>query len=140
MSLVPVTIYGNVFTSHELAFLLSIADHTYTDGQLIIGNSSTSGVSFATLTQGSGVTITNGHGSITISATGITPTFVANEIVLGSGTAWTLANSPTLGTQQIYSEGQRLTPGAGNDYTISGSSITTVNSFSSGSILADYQH
>lgn len=39
-----------------------------TNGQLLIGNGS--GYSLATLTQGSGVTITNGAGSITIAASG----------------------------------------------------------------------
>lgn len=44
---------------------------TYTDGQLLIGNSSGNTLTKATLTQGSGVTITNGNGSITIAATGL---------------------------------------------------------------------
>lgn len=43
---------------------------TYTDGQLLIGNTATGGLSKATLTAGSGVTITNGNGTITIAATG----------------------------------------------------------------------
>lgn len=42
----------------------------YTDGQLLIGNTSTGGLSKATLTAGSNVTITNGNGSITIAASG----------------------------------------------------------------------
>ncbi len=42
---------------------------TYTDGQLLIGDTSTTGLDKATLTAGSNVTITNGHGSITIAAT-----------------------------------------------------------------------
>lgn len=44
---------------------------SYTDGQLLIGNSTGNTLSKATLTQGSGVTITNGSGTITISATGL---------------------------------------------------------------------
>lgn len=44
---------------------------SYTDGQLLIGNTSTGGLSKATLTAGSGVTITNGNGSITVAATTI---------------------------------------------------------------------
>ena len=40
---------------------------TYTDGQLLIGNTA-GGLSKATLTAGTGVTITNGDGSITIAA------------------------------------------------------------------------
>jgi hypothetical protein len=41
---------------------------SYTDGQLLIGNSSGSTLTKATLTAGSGVTITNGNGSISIAA------------------------------------------------------------------------
>lgn len=63
---------------------------------------------------------------------------IDNEIVSGSGTSFTLASTPALGTEHIYGNGQRLTPG-GVDYTISGASITTVNSFSAGTILADYK-
>jgi len=43
---------------------------TYTDGQLLIGNSTGNTLTKATLTQGTGVTITNSAGGITISATG----------------------------------------------------------------------
>lgn len=43
---------------------------SYTNGQLLIGNSSGNTLTKATLTAGSGVTITNGNGSISISATG----------------------------------------------------------------------
>ena len=43
---------------------------TYTDGQLLIGNSTGNTLSKSTLTAGSGVTISNGSGTITISATG----------------------------------------------------------------------
>jgi hypothetical protein len=42
---------------------------TYTDGELLIGKTDGT-LAKATITQGSGVTITNGDGSITISATG----------------------------------------------------------------------
>jgi hypothetical protein len=43
---------------------------SYTDGQLLIGNTTGNTLSKATLTAGSGVTITNGAGAITINATG----------------------------------------------------------------------
>lgn len=43
---------------------------SYTNGQLLIGNTTGNTLTKATLTAGSGVTITNGTGSITISATG----------------------------------------------------------------------
>ncbi|KKQ78105.1 MAG: Fiber protein [Candidatus Daviesbacteria bacterium GW2011_GWA1_38_7] len=43
---------------------------SYTDGQLLIGNTTGNTLTKATLTAGSGVTITNGNGSIEISASG----------------------------------------------------------------------
>lgn len=43
---------------------------TYTDGQLLIGNTTGNTLSKSTLTAGTGVSITNGSGSISISATG----------------------------------------------------------------------
>lgn len=43
---------------------------SYTDGQLLIGNSTGNTLSKATLTAGSGISITNGSGAITIAATG----------------------------------------------------------------------
>lgn len=42
---------------------------TYSDGQLLIGNGNTGNLNAATLTAGSNITITNGHGTITINAT-----------------------------------------------------------------------
>ena len=50
---------------------------TYTDGQLLIGNSTGNTLSKSTLTAGSGVTITNGAGTITISAHGSGGTITA---------------------------------------------------------------
>lgn len=58
---------------------------TYTDGQLLIGNSTGNTLTKATLTAGSGVTITNGAGAITIAASG------------GSGTVTSVAQSFTGG-------------------------------------------
>jgi hypothetical protein len=111
---------------------------------LLIGNGS--GYTLTTLTQGSGITITNGSGSITIAATGAltTSNFVYGEVpsgtIDGSNTAFTLANTPTAGTVTLYLGGLRLKSGAGNDYTISGSSITMLTVPQSGdNFLADYQ-
>lgn len=42
---------------------------TYTNGQLLIGNTTGNTLAKATLTAGSGISITNGAGSITIAAT-----------------------------------------------------------------------
>lgn len=78
-----------------------------------------------------------GGGSSTSSSSG---TAVYNEIVAGSANTFTLAFIPTSGTVRVMGYGQRLTPGASNDYTISGAVITTANPFATGSILADYSH
>jgi hypothetical protein len=43
---------------------------TYTDGQLLIGNSLSGSLTPATITAGANITITNGNGTITISSTG----------------------------------------------------------------------
>lgn len=43
---------------------------TYTNGQLLIGNTTGNTLTKATLTAGTGISITNGNGSITIAATG----------------------------------------------------------------------
>jgi hypothetical protein len=66
-------------------------------------------------------------------------TFVENEVVSGSGTSWTLANTPLSGSVKLWAGGIRLTPGAGNDYTISATAITTAQSYSTGALIADYR-
>ena len=80
-------------------------------------------------------------GDVTISNTGVTTinttagsgflkqsNFVANETlggtVDGSNAVFTLANTPQGGSAMIYRDGVLLTPGAGNDYTISGTNVT----------------
>lgn len=67
---------------------VSVADggtgqSTYTDGQLLIGNSATTGLTKTTLTAGSGIIITNGNGSIEI---GVNP---AGVFVLKAGDTMT---------------------------------------------------
>lgn len=101
---------------------------TPTNGQLLIGNGS--GYTLATLTQGSNISITNGSGSITIAVTGVITTAnkVTREVptgtVNGSNTTFTLAFTPTSGTEEVFVNGVLQNAGAGNDYTISGGTIT----------------
>jgi hypothetical protein len=68
---------------------------TYTDGQLLIGNSTGNTLTKATLTAGSGVSITNGSGSITISATGSGGTVTSVSVVSANGLAGTVATDTT---------------------------------------------
>ena len=63
---------------------------TYTNGQLLIGNTTGNTLTKATLTAGSGISITNGAGSISIAATGGgTVTSVATGNGLSGGTITT---------------------------------------------------
>ena len=57
--------------------------------------------------------------------------FVDKEVpsgsINGSNTAFTLANPPTSGSEHVYLNGMLQESGAGNDYTISGASITMLS-------------
>jgi hypothetical protein len=60
--------------------------------------------------------------------------------VNGSNTTFTLANTPVAGSVKLYCQGVRLNAGAGNDYTISGATITMLSAPLTGEILkADYR-
>jgi hypothetical protein len=65
-----------------------------------------------------------------------TPTGTIN----GVNTTFTLANTPIVNTEQIFLNGLLLEPGAGNDYTISGATITMLIVPATGDRLkANYQ-
>lgn len=107
---------------------------------LIVTDGITPVVNVSTIDFTSGATVTSGGlGIANVAVTGTVVTFVDNEIVSGSATSWTLAHVPKTGTQAVYANGQRLTPGTGQDYIISAANITTALSWSAGTILADYQ-
>ncbi len=100
---------------------------TYTNGQLLIGNTTGNTLTKATLTAGSGITVTNGTGSITIAATGgggfsnmqvfaspgtfTTPASTTNikVTVVGGGGGGRAGNGPVPGAangEQVYDEGR----------------------------------
>lgn len=90
---------------------------------------------------GSGVSAAySGNGVATLTVSGASGTIVDSEEVSGSGTTWTLANTPIAGTVKLYLNGMRAKLGASNDYTISGATITTTNSWSAGQVVADYRY
>jgi hypothetical protein len=78
------------------------------------------------ITIGTGLTMTG----TTLTASGSlgTSNFVTRETpsgsVNGSNVTFTLANTPTAGTEMVFLNGILQEPGAGNDYTISGGTIT----------------
>ena len=59
---------------------------SYTNGELLIGNTTSNTLTKATLTQGTNVTITNGNGSITIASTDTNTATAADDILDGSNT------------------------------------------------------
>jgi hypothetical protein len=66
----PITTSGTITLAGTLAVANGGTGQTsYTDGELLIGNSTGNTLTKATLTAGTGVSITNGTGSITIAAT-----------------------------------------------------------------------
>ncbi len=87
---------------------------SYTNGQLLIGNTTGNTLTKATLTAGTGIAITNGTGSITIAASGgLTGTTNTNVTILGvaAGSSITTGFGNTLiGTEA----GKDMTSGVGN--------------------------
>lgn len=88
---------------------------SYTNGQLLIGNTTGNTLTKATLTAGTGVSVTNGTGSITIATTAAVPTTFTSD----SGTATPAANNlNVVGTNGI------ATSATGDTLTIDGAGIS----------------
>lgn len=100
---------------------------TYIDGQLLIGNTTGNTLTKTTLTAGTGVTITNGSGAITIAATA-SAKYQRATAVTGTQDSvnkiFTIANALTADSEQVFLNGQLLTPGVSNDYVISTTTVT----------------
>lgn len=75
-----------------------------------------------------GTTAINWYQLPTTSGGLLNSNFVDKEVpsgsINGSNTSFSLANTPTSGSEHVYLNGILLTSGAGNDYTISGGTIT----------------
>lgn len=111
-------------------------------GQVMLGSATNA----ATFTTFSGdVASVTGTGSVALIATvRRTSSFVYNEtpggVLNGTNTTFTLAGSPVTGSVGVYYNGQRIYPGAGNDYTISAGTITTLfTPVAADRITVDYQ-
>jgi len=100
---------------------------TYTDGQLLIGNTTGNTLAKATLTAGTGVTITNGSGAITINATGsggtVTSVTGSGNIASSGGAA---PNITFTGTLPVASGGTGVTASTGSGSTVLSTSPTLV--------------
>lgn len=98
-----------------------------TPGQVMIGTTTTGEALFTTLS--GDVSSVSGAGSVTLAGNIIKEAdFVTRETpsgtVNGSNVTFTLANTPVAGTEHVYLNGILQESGSGNDYTISGATIT----------------
>lgn len=94
---------------------------TYTDGQLLIGNTTGNTLSKSTLTAGTGISIANGNGTITITATG-----AVSGAVTGSGTTNYVpkfTSSTVVGNSNIQDSGTLITLGSNTTISSGGLSI-----------------
>jgi hypothetical protein len=94
------------------------------------------------LVSGTNIVLSQVGNTITISSNTV-PDFVAGEDltgqITGSNFTFTLANTPVTDKEMVYLNGVRLRRGVGNDYTISGATITMVAAPQLGdSLVADY--
>jgi hypothetical protein len=111
---------------------------SYTDGQLLIGNSTGNTLTKATLTAGSGITVTNSAGGITIASTGGgSGTVTSTSVVSANGFAGTVANATTTPaitlstsiTGVLKGDGTALSAAtAGTDYVVPGGALGTPSS------------
>lgn len=75
-----------------------------------------------------------------VNSSGLTSSnFVTREVpsgtINGSNTAFTLANTPVAGSEEVFLNGMIQNVGAGNDYTISGATITMLTAPISGDVI-----
>lgn len=98
---------------------------TYTNGQLLIGNSATGGLTKSTLTAGTGCTIVNGNGTITINATG-TGGSVTSVDVSGGTTGLTTSGGPVTTTGTITLAGTLAVTNGGTGATTASAARTNL--------------
>lgn len=112
---------------------------SYTNGQLLIGNTTGNTLTKATLTAGSGITITNGTGSITIAASGggsgdVTgpASSTDNAIARFDSTTGKIIQNSSVTVSDLYADDQAVRMVFPNNNVIIGANAlptTTTNSF-----------
>jgi hypothetical protein len=103
---------------------------SFTNGQLLIGNSTGNTLTPATLTAGSGVTITNGSGAITVAFSGPGAGSVTSVDVSGGTTGLTTSGGPITGSGTITLAGTLAVANGGTGVTTSTGSGNNVLSTS----------
>ena len=90
---------------------------SFTNGQLLIGNSTGNTLTPATLTAGSGVTITNGSGAITVAFTGPGAGSVTSVDVSGGTTGLTTSGGPITSSGTVTLAGTLAVANGGTSLT-----------------------
>lgn len=90
---------------------------TYTDGQLLIGNSSGNTLSKATLTAGANITITNSAGGITIAASSPGTGTVTSVDASGGTTGLSFSGGPITGSGTLTAAGTLVVANGGTGAT-----------------------
>jgi hypothetical protein len=125
-------LYGKIGLTTHVTGTLPVANGgtgqtSYTDGQLLIGNSTGNTLTKATLTQGTGIAVTNGSGSITTALTGqalALHNLATNGLIARTGAGTVAGRSLTAGTGISISNGD----GVSGNPTISATNNGTVTS------------
>lgn len=98
---------------------------SYTNGQLLIGNTTGNTLTKSTLTAGSGISITNGAGSITIASTGGSGT-VTSVALSGGTTGLTVSGSPITTSGTITLAGTLAVANGGTGSTTAANARTAL--------------
>lgn len=135
---VTVTAIGSAAGTWDAAYTAAGGSGSVTTVSVVSANGFTGSVANASTTPA--ITLTTsvtgmlkGNGTAITAATAGTDYLAPSNVITretpsgsvnGSNTAFTLANTPIAGTESVYLNGLLQEPGAGNDYTISGPTIT----------------
>ncbi len=103
---------------------------SYTDGQLLIGNSIGNTLNKNTLTPGTGIGVTNGHGTIAVANTGVTSVAAGSGVSVSAATgAVIIANTGVLSV--IAGAGVSVSSATGN-VTVANTGVLSVSGGTTG--------
>ena len=114
---------------------------SYTDGQILIGNSTGNTLAKTTLTAGSNVTITNGPGTITIAASLSSSSYIVDTLIVaggggassgGGGAGGAVAQAITMTSGTVYT----ITVGAGGAGALTAGTANAGSNSSISSLIA----